>query len=528
MRIDSVHIQSEFKNLKDFFIDLDERYMETVLLGQNASGKSNFLEALVLIFKNLDLQKPAPFDYVIKYECRGKQIEVDAKAGKYAFRVDNEKVASVAAFFRDKQLYLPKYVFTYYSGVSNRLKDHFDEHQKRFYDKIIKADFKREEIQDLRRLFYVQLIHSYFVLMAFYSFEEEEQNTQQFLRDVLKIEDLESILFVLKSPKWKGKGDERFFGAQGLVEDFMKIVWKYSTAPIYHEVNVPTDFRSGSKEEQLYLYVSNKTKLRQLAEEYSRIYKGKNNEFFEALESTYISDLIREVRVKVKKVNVSGEVTFKELSEGEQQLLTVLGLLKFTKDEDSLILLDEPDTHLNPIWKWRYLEYLREVVKKPSSTQIIINTHDALVIGGLQKEQVRLFRLDEKGLIYTETPEEDPIGMGIDTLLKSEYFGLPTTLSKETQERLNRKRFIQGKIMRDEAITDAEREEYLALEEEFERLGFYDSGNDVTYDAYLREMTKHKQFLQVELSPEEKTEFEQLSKQVMEEILNESSQKTDD
>lgn len=82
--------------------------------------------------------------------------------------------------------------------------------------------------------------------------------------------------------------------------------------------------------------------------------------------------------------------------------------------------------------------------------------------------------------------------------------------------------------MRDEAITDAEREEYLALEEEFERLGFYDSGNDITYDAYLREMTKHKQFLQVELSPEEKTEFEQLSKQVMEEILNESSQKTDD
>jgi len=35
-------------------------------------------------------------------------------------------------------------------------------------------------------------------------------------------------------------------------------------------------------------------------------------------------------------------------SEGEQQLLLVLGLLKFTAEEEALFLLDEPDTHLNP------------------------------------------------------------------------------------------------------------------------------------------------------------------------------------
>ena len=66
------------------------------------------------------------------------------------------------------------------------------------------------------------------------------------------------------------------------------------------------------------------------------------------MESTYISDLIHETRIKVRKKDAAGNITFKELSEGEQQLLMVLGLLKFTKNEESLFLLDEPDRHLDP------------------------------------------------------------------------------------------------------------------------------------------------------------------------------------
>jgi recombinational DNA repair ATPase RecF len=55
MRIDKVHIKTRFKNLEDFQIDIDENAWETVLLGLNATGKSNFLESLVIIFRDLDL-----------------------------------------------------------------------------------------------------------------------------------------------------------------------------------------------------------------------------------------------------------------------------------------------------------------------------------------------------------------------------------------------------------------------------------------------------------------------------------------
>lgn len=54
MRIHKVYIE-DFKNLKQFEINLEPDEMNTVLLGQNATGKSNFIEALVLIFKYLDL-----------------------------------------------------------------------------------------------------------------------------------------------------------------------------------------------------------------------------------------------------------------------------------------------------------------------------------------------------------------------------------------------------------------------------------------------------------------------------------------
>jgi len=62
MRLDRV-IVKEFKNLKNLDVDFDEDSPYTVLVGENGAGKSNLLEALTLIFRNLDLDVEAPFDY---------------------------------------------------------------------------------------------------------------------------------------------------------------------------------------------------------------------------------------------------------------------------------------------------------------------------------------------------------------------------------------------------------------------------------------------------------------------------------
>lgn len=135
MRIDKVYIE-DFKNLKQFSIDLDENEMKTVLLGQNAVGKSNFMEALILIFKFLDLsndtkREPTPFEYYIKYQKGEYYIEISYKKGTYTILVNNEKIKSLKSFFskEGKELYQPKYVFTYYSGLSNRIRLDFLGHK---------------------------------------------------------------------------------------------------------------------------------------------------------------------------------------------------------------------------------------------------------------------------------------------------------------------------------------------------------------------------------------------------------------
>jgi predicted ATPase len=500
MRINKIYIE-EYKNLKDFFIDLNGNHMSTVLLGQNAAGKSNLLEAIVIIFRDLDLDEQTKFNYSIEYECKSNLLKVDGGLnvkGKYVFYKGEKKdseinystLISKTVVKKNKSDYLPKYVFSYYSGISNRLLEHFDKHQTRFYKALLDGVDAPP-----RPLFYAQQIHSYFVLMAFYAFSDEKVSL--FLREFLGIIGLESVLFVLKEPVWaKNKKDAEplnFWTSKGVVRRFLEDLWNASMAPIVQEDNVREDFRRSHTQEQLYLFISNQEKLIEIANKY-----GTNTEFFKSLESTYISDLIQEVRVKVKKVNIRGEITFKELSEGEQQLLTVLGLLRFTKEDESLILLDEPDTHLNPLWKWKYMNLLDEYSGKDESSQILMTTHDPLVIGGLTKEEIRIFYskkvFDTEGKefqkIETFEPDFDPKGLGVAGILTSEFFNLPTAMDEDTFIELNRKRELEV-LDREDKLNSEEKEEFQTLIMKLSKLRFEKVQRDPLYDKFIQAVYKN-------------------------------------
>lgn len=536
MRIDKIYIE-EFKNLKDFSIDLNEDHMSTVLLGQNAAGKSNLLEALVIIFRDLDLEDETTFNYVLEYRCKGIFLKVEGgfdTRGKFQFykglKLKNSivyitKPISKTLIKKNKQDYLPRYVFSYYSGVSNRLLEHFDKHQKRFYDALLK-----NEGGDVppRPLFYARLIHSHFVLLAFYAFQEEKINT--FLKDYLNIIGLESVLFVLKKPQWNGdkeKGDPKFWYAKGVVKDFLNDLWDASIGPIYHKAKVREDFNKHPDQEQLYLYISNQEKLKNIAKKY-----GTNTDFFKSLESTYISDLIQEVRVKVKKVNVNGDITFKELSEGEQQLLTVIGLLRFTKEDESLILLDEPDTYLNPLWKWKYMNLLEEYSGKDDTSQILMTTHDPLVIGGLTKEEIRIFQskkaIDKDGKEYqqieTFEPDFDPKGLGVAGILTSEFFNLPAAMDEDTFNELNRKRELEV-LNRQGKLNDNEKEELQKLILELAKVRFEKVQRDPLYDKFIQAVYENPDLKKPSDNLQERKKQNEQMATIIKELMDEEKKK---
>ncbi len=475
MRLDRLHIP-EFKNLRDLTLDFAENEDISVIVGRNGAGKSNVLEALTIIFRDLDLNLISDFPYTITYRCRGQSISIDADPTRATRRKRVEVDGVIVPAKRltddsqDRPL-LPSFVFGYYSGPTARLEEHFRLHQRSFSRALRAGDGSA-----MRRLFYARPVHSQFALLAFFLHRNDEM--LEFLNSELSIEDLESVLFVMREPSWHShEGDERFWRARGAVRDLLSNLYELAVAPMRRSEHVQAEFGSGSNLEHLYLYLGNPSSLSELAGSYDD-----EREFFKALESTYISELLSEVRIRVRTRHMNGAITFRELSEGEQQLLMVLGLLRFTREEEALFLLDEPDTHLNPAWSQRYIGLLREVGGMGGSSHVVMATHDPLVVAGLTKEQVKILSRDgASGRVLAEQPRDDPRGMGVAGLLTSEVYGLRSQLDLHTLGLIEQQRELSA---RDELDADS-KQKLSDLNEELRFLGFTTAVRDPDYEQFL-------------------------------------------
>lgn len=563
------------------------------LIGQNGIGKSNLIEALITIFRDVDLDREAAFDYTLEYSIRGHVVRIEADTSKqkrpYVW-VDGDRVSQEYLTKNDtpgKELpdprrgprLLPTHIFAYYSGRNERIEVLFQEHQRRFNqrqeittDEVLsekllenftgseadiravedakrRRDARLKQAGDdrLRRLFYCRGGHSQLVLLA--CLLSDDPVFKKVLKN-LHIESLESALFVLKEPhrlrekRRNGKfdeqelneGDPRFWYARGnVVSEFLNKLWQVAWAPIEQEATKQIDFRGRSeKQKQLYLYVPSQEKLKELGE-----LVGGTDSFFRYAEGAYIGDLIDEVRITVKKRDEhGGKVSFTQLSEGELQMLTVLGLMRITREDHCLFLLDEPDTHLNPIWKLRYFDDIESVLGDShfggfdssafdSSTfdisvgqsQILITTHDPMMVGSLKREQVHILRRDG-GRTVVDVPDEHPQGMGVTGLLKSELFGLSSTLDIETERRLFRRNELFVKSPR----TPEEDVELSRLSAELSDLGFSTADfRDPDYALFVRKMAQHRRFRKPVLTPEEQAEQDAIADSIIDEILREET-----
>ena len=247
------------------------------------------------------------------------------------------------------------FVFGYYSGPSDRLGSLYELHRERYYNWIIKSRDQRgdrvvKDPNELRRLFYAQTLHGQFALLAFFMEREAgPDDDRTFLRNHLQIDGLDTVLFALRKPPWGGTrkqgGDPRFWNAEGEVRQFLERVYEVAMLPARMDRRIPLDLFRNPSVESLYLFLPDPTKLENVYASY-----GDQYAFFTALESTFLSKVLGvgdlRTRVRMTPAAGGGAVTYRDLSEGEQQLLLVLGLLKFTARDEALFLLDEPDTHL--------------------------------------------------------------------------------------------------------------------------------------------------------------------------------------
>ncbi|MHC1754580.1 MAG: AAA family ATPase [Methanosarcina sp.] len=129
MRFDEIYIDG-YKNLKDFTVSFENESYLDIFLGRNGLGKSNFFEALILIFESLMSKgTKTAFSYRIKYQLYNDTISIsyDLMEDEKILIVNNSHILT-----KDIEVYIPKNIVLYYSGWSNRLEDVFRKFERKY------------------------------------------------------------------------------------------------------------------------------------------------------------------------------------------------------------------------------------------------------------------------------------------------------------------------------------------------------------------------------------------------------------
>jgi len=139
-------------------------------------------------------------------------------------------------------------------------------------------------------------------------------------------------------------------------------------------------------------------------------------------------------------------VDYVSLSDGEHQLVQLLGTFAMLSSANILFLLDEPESHFNPRWRVELLSRIEAlgtengVRKDDSSTasrqECIMTTHAPFVPSDMPRERVFIFT-KEMGEIKVRHPGIQTFGSRFDSILE-ECFGVRPPISGLSRAEIKR------------------------------------------------------------------------------------------
>lgn len=138
----------------------------------------------------------------------------------------------------------------------------------------------------------------------------------------------------------------------------------------------------------------------------------------------------------VLKNKLGEKIHYRKLSDGEHQLLQVIGGLMIVDDPGSLFLLDEPETHFNPDWRSRFVSLINSSVNSGREQEVILTTHSPFVVSDCKKENVFIFSRDENGqVVKAKNPSINTFGTSTGILME-DVFGQLNTISEMSNKRI--------------------------------------------------------------------------------------------
>lgn len=405
MKLHRLYIK-EYKLLTEFRLNFNPNENVSVIIGKNGSGKSSVLESISMIFSSayrefLEKSTPfLPFEFELYYSVRLEdQMDFGSMFGEshvtyigVTLRYSQEKKDKRVQLIIDEGPYnqndliaqfgyerlLPSNVVVYYSGLNDTLKNICFHHDSTYDDQLrLRKGIRDSELNissetlysGLRplSLLYVDKVHFNIAVACLYAFE---YNTvvDDYLTNQIGIRKPKNscLTILLKKRLWNPKKDSKeFWGAKGLLRQFLDILKEHSAVRF--------------ERDEIYFTFS-------LQQWYSvREFYGEEQKLFWLLHMLHASEMLKDIVVAASKTNGDFDILHRDFSEGERQLLTIRSVAELLSNENTLFLLDEPDSYLHPSWQRMLFESIQEISDDMYS---LSTTHSPISLSNLNSGEV--------------------------------------------------------------------------------------------------------------------------------------------
>lgn len=442
MRLKHIFI-SEYKNLKDFTLTLEGNDFIDFFVGKNGSGKSNLLEALIVIFKHLYEQSSHDFDFKIAYEIDDKRHEIEWRDNLFYLNGNEKGQKSFTT------IPLPENVLIYYSGHNDTITKIVRHYETEFRDRIKGAN------PDEARHFIGIGTEYKSLLLSTLLLQPDANIAKQFIKQKLTISAVSPTLsLVLKRPKYAdGRFKEltklhetditaidhfdprtHFWGADGITRDFLESAVNCIKGESAHQ-NI-----YNSDDDQYLIPVD-------VALFQERFKDTEITEQFRLLDNLKTLGMLASIEVALT-IQGNQPATLNHFSDGQFQSVYIYAVTELFKDKECITLLDEPDSFLHPEWQFEFLKQVFQISDEAAKTNhILLSSHSASTIANVDESAINLFDLDGQKVVVNRVKKSD--------VVKSLSAGLISF--SENEARLNINHVLKnttGPILFTEGITD--------------------------------------------------------------------------
>ena len=203
----------------------------------------------------------------------------------------------------------------------------------------------------------------------------------------LNIENLVSVNLTISRPDWKRNSPDwkqistdtdSFWNAPPFLKFILELL-RETTISKENEPSKESGFRVLDKDSEISFNLTGKELREKFAE------SSNETDFFQQLSNLILSEYLTAIKIYFKKTGVEKTLEFADLSEGEWQRIGIRGAMELFQGEETLFLLDEPDTFAHPRWQWEFVPDIKKTVgENNTSLQAIFITHSPLVLSSLK------------------------------------------------------------------------------------------------------------------------------------------------